>query len=523
MCLTLVIEIFLMPEVRGAHLYIILAKIIITSLLLIAIPHHFFPNIGQDFFEHSGLVRDMLTESHIPSVGYDYYRDFLGMHFVVAAVKSVTNLNINTSMMLIGVYQVTSLLSLFCIGRTVLGGNKAALIGALFAGFSAPFVFWGYYIIPMTLGIGLLAVLIFLLIKSRTSGSRIPFVLLWLFLSFLMVYTHTISATICLVVVLSVYFADQFLHFWSKRSLPTDISFSTPLWFLFVLLGYWVYISRYWFGEFGKIIARAFTVPAFEIAGLPSDITPSLLQNIGFTCLLGLSVLASLYFWEHRNNYRYALTLIAAFIGLNLVLLASGLLASPDILLPDRWSPSIYVIMAVSSAQGIFLIYYTARRISLRLFGVTMIALVLAFTMVSTSLTGHSNPIINKEESYRSYWLESEITAAGRIVGLHNGEIVSDSTYRAYFEVYLERQGRDIYLPITEVIEGLEVNNALVIRKYILCYPFRALYPEGRLGYSSYGTKLDENQKQIIKGLEEKTGYSKIYSNGEVIAYLPTQ
>ena len=35
-----------------------------------------------------------------------------------------------------------------------------------------------------------------------------------------------------------------------------------------------------------------------------------------------------------------------------------------------------------------------------------------------------------------------------------------------------------------------------------------------------YLTGRLEEQK---KGLEEKTGYSKIYSNGEVIAYLPTQ
>jgi hypothetical protein len=518
MCLILVMEIFLMPEGRGPHLYIILAKVIVISLLLIAVPHYFFPNIGQDFFEHSALVSDMLAESHIPSTGYEYYRDFLAMHFVVAAVKSVTNLNVNSSMMLMGVYQVTSLLCLFCLGRTVIGNSKAALLGALFAGFSAPFILWGYYVIPMTLGTGLLAVMLFLLIKSRTSDSKIIFTLLWLFLSLFLVYTHTISATIFLIVIVAMYLADQFLHFWSKRSLPRDISYSVPLWFLFVLIGYWVYISRYWFGEVAQMIAHVFDIPAFEVTTLSGDITPILLQNVGFTGMLVLSIFASLYCLEHRKNYRYALLLVAALIGMYLVLFASSLLGNPDILLPHRWEPSIYVIMAVLSAYGIFLIYQVRGSKPVRLFGVAMITLFLSFTMISTSLTGHSNPTVNKQESCRNYWLESEVAAAARITEFYQGQIVSDASYNAYIELSLKRDTEEIY-PLID--EGLEVNNALVIRDYILNYPFRVRFPEGKMGYSTYLTNLDETQKYRISDLAEKPGYNKIYSNGEVTTYLP--
>jgi hypothetical protein len=242
MCVTIVLDIFLMPQESKSYTYIILVKIIATSLLLIAIPHYFFPNIGQDFWEHSTLVSRILSESHIPLAGYEYYRDFLAMHFVVAAVKAVTTLNIQVSMMSIGLFQVMGLLSLFCIGRAVFN-NKIALLGALFAGVSGAFIFWGYYIIPMSLGIGLIPVLIFLRLKSSKSDKKRTFTIFWLLISAIIIYTHTIAGLIFVIILVSMYLADKFIHFRSGKGLATGLAYSTPVLFFVALLGYWMYCT----------------------------------------------------------------------------------------------------------------------------------------------------------------------------------------------------------------------------------------------------------------------------------------
>jgi hypothetical protein len=518
MCVILALDIFLMPEGREPYIYLTLAKIVAVSLLLIAVPHYFFPNIGQDFWEHSALVNDILGEGRIPVTGYPYYRDFLGMHFIVAAVKSVTKLNIQASMMTIGVFQVMSLLSLFCIGREVFNNNKVALLGALCAGFSAPFLFWGYYIIPMTLGIGLVLVLILLITRSLTANNKLPFMMLWLVISILMVYTHTVAGLIFLIVVVAMFLGSQFLHAWSRRQLPASLQFSTPLWFFFALMGYWVYISRYWFGELGKIIANAFSLPTFEAAGLPSDITPALLQEVSFAGFLGLAILASLFCWRYRKQYRYALLLAAAVVGLVITLSASGLAGRAELLLPDRWEPFIYVTIAPLSALGIFLLYNAAKVKAVKLSGVAILTLVLAFTMIATSLVGHSNPIVDEQQSYRIHWLDSEVAAASRITGFYDGLIISDEAYSTSIKYGYGRETEDIYPLITQ---GSEFNGALVIRKHILDYPFRTAYiGKNPGGYASYGTRLDEAQKQALESLGEEPGRNKIYDNGEVTTYL---
>jgi len=59
------------------------------------------------------FISDMLRQSHMPSLGHEYYKDFAAMYFIVAGVKVITGLEIKTSMMLIGSMGVMSLLFLF--------------------------------------------------------------------------------------------------------------------------------------------------------------------------------------------------------------------------------------------------------------------------------------------------------------------------------------------------------------------------------------------------------------------------
>ena len=169
MCLVLALDIFSMPGENTGYTKIILLKIIVLSLLLIWIPHYKFPNIGSDPWYHISFIGDMLRGSHIPSIGYEYYKDFAAMHFIVAGVKAIAGLEIKSSMMLIGSIGVISLLFPFCLGK-ILFNERVGLLAALFLGFSNEFIHWGYYIIPMSLGVSITMVLIYLVIKGTMKS-----------------------------------------------------------------------------------------------------------------------------------------------------------------------------------------------------------------------------------------------------------------------------------------------------------------------------------------------------------------
>ena len=263
-----------------------------------------------------------------------------------------------------------------------------------------------------------------------------------------------------------------------------------------------------------------FSLPTFETTGVITGITQNevFLQELGFTLLLSFLVLGFLHNWQHRGDYRYALLLLASFIGLAMVLFISGLLGISEVLLPDRWEPFIYVVIALLSAQGAYLLYHIAKSKTLMLPIMGLITLVLSFALISTSLVGHSNPNAIREVSTRGYWLDSEVAAANRITGLYQGEIVSDLYYSSYFYCNFNAQTSGLY---QYLIDNLGDNHAIIVRDYILNYPFRTKYTGSELtSYSSISVELDDTQKQVIGDLGEKPGSNIVYTNSEVTLYL---
>ncbi len=522
MCIVIALDVFLMPREKTAYTYIILVKIIVLSLLLIWIPHNQFPNIGTDPWYHMSFVEAILRGSHIPSIGYDYYRDFTAMHFLVAAIKEMTGLGIMNSMMLVGSIVVACLSVLFCLGK-VLFSERVGLLGALLLGVTSTFVFWGYYIIPMTLGIGLAVVLTYLMIRRTTASRRPAFTALFLLATFVIVYTHTIVGIICLVVAMSMYLGEKLLSVRSRGKLSAYVSFVTPLLFGVVMISYWAYVSGYFFSEAVHGLAHVFSFPTSEYVWtkIPNDITPAILKSIGFMCLIGLGAVAILYSWDHRKDYRTSLMLIAAGLGVVIVLYAGYLSGLAEILVSDRWDVFMFMLFSILAGLGVFLVYCSFRGKLLKLFSISLIVLVFSFTMISTSLLGHSNPLVDKDASQRGFFFDSEIVAADTISSLYDGKIISDYFHDNYFELVLGRETGDIYYSFI-VPEEAKVKDVIVIRRYILNYIFASTRPVEEIKvYANVGVLLNETQKDKVRSLNEDPIYSKIYCNSEVVAYMP--
>ena len=140
--------------------------------------------------------------------------------------------------------------------------------------------------------------------------------------------------------------------------------------------------------------------------------------------------------------------------------------------------------------------------------------------MISTSLSGHSNPLIDRDRSERGFFFDSEIMAAEAISNFYEGEITSDLFYTTYFTATHDKEIDSIYYSFLSPDEP-EATSAIVIRKHILNYIFRVQKPrEARRGYGSYCVLLNEAQKGKVTSLNEDPRYNKIYGNNEVVAYL---
>ncbi len=522
MCLIITLDIISMPSEKTAYTKIILLKIIVLSLLLIWIPYYKFPNTGVDPWYHIQFIRDVLRESHIPSIGHQYYKDFAAMHLIVAGVKTITGLAIKNSMMFIGVIGVVSLLSTFCLGK-ILFNEKVGLLAALFLGFSNDFIYWGYYIIPMSLGVSITIVLIYLIIKAATTSRKLPFMFLSLLLLSVLIYTHTIASFVFLIIIMSMHLGEWLIRLWAKERSPAFLSYTTSLLFGVAMIAYWLYVAGYFFRDIVTNLARVFPLltSEFEYSAVPVDITLSVLNSLGFTFLIGLGAVAILYCWEHREIYRTSLMLITAGLGLAIALYAAFFSGQAELLLPDRWEVFILVPLTMLAAWGIFLIYHSLRGKLLKILSLGLMVLIISFTMISTSLFGHSNPLIDKGSSGRGFFFNSETMAADTISNSYDGVVISDIVYTSYFANTYNKEIGSIYNSFI-VRDEPEINGAILVRNYILNYVFRARKPEEEIKvYSSYSVLLNKAQKDKVESLDEDPGYNKIYSNNEVVAYVP--
>jgi hypothetical protein len=522
LCIIVAVDIFFAGEKRTKT---ILTKIIVISLLLMWASHYKFPNIGSDPWYHMALINDIIREAHIPSAGYEFYEDFPAMHFVVAVLKTVTNLDILNSMIMIGVFEVTSLLFIFCIGK-MLFNDEVGLLGTLLAATSNYCIYWRYYIIPMSLGLGLMAMLIYVIVKFSMS-KRMVFKFFSLLLPLVLIYTHTIASIIALIAVTGIYLGEMSRHLLSKEMLPVDLRIAMPIYFFVVLISYWSYVAGYFFTEFAHIFNYIFLPPeiyGITVKSLPYQIDPTaLLEDISFIFFFGLVIIGSLYCLDlggATESNRNRLILISGGLSILIFLYAfhlTGILGLP--LLLYRWWAFLYLITAVLGAQGLILIYHGFRSSPMKIFNVIIIVLILSIAMIFTSLPG-PNPLTNEEPS-REYFFDSETEAAHTISNYYDGKITSDMFYNDQFSWIENKKCVDIYNSFI-VSDDSDLEGMIVVRNYIFNHDFGVQSRKVSAGgYSSYSVKLNETERAKVENMGEKSRYSKVYENSEVSAYLP--
>ena len=517
MGLFLVIGILYMPDDRGIFSKIILFEIILFALVLRLTPHFEFQNIGTDPWYHISVIKDL--ELHNQLTEHSLYRNFLAMHFIVLITKLIMGLNILDSMIIIGFIEVISLLFIYFVGRIVFN-ERVGLITALVLGISGDNIFWSYYIVPMSLGLALVMIILYLVVKL-IEINNVNFKIILLAYIGLMIYTHTIASVILLLILTSVYLGHKFTHLLIEDS-PNVFNYSMPIFFLVVLTSYWSYVTGYFFTEVVSIFRKIFIPQSFETStALSIEFSSFMAQikDVNFIIFFSLTIIGLLYVMDFDKYNKYITILVFSNISVISVMYISYLFNFIEYLMPERWWAFVYILSSVLVVKGLITIYESIYAKKTGLVIVTLIILVLFSTMITISIPNYGNPIVDDEKAVRNYFYDSEISAANTMSGYYEGVIISDKFYNNYNSNINHRSTQDIY-PIV-IQNRTDEKGLFLIRNYIVEHIFITNKPEKeRKGWVGMSVFLNETQKTYVKSFDDNILFEKIYDNAQTTAFI---
>lgn len=507
---------------------IILLEIFIIAIIIRGSIYFLFPSIyGNDPLFHTNFVRNTISLGSIPNMGD--YRYFPYTHLLTAYVRELSGLSIKNAYFVIAVIEVLASLFVFLIGKK-LGGIRLGLLSAMVITLAPYNIFWGFWIIPMTLGMVFFIIILYLVLIRNTNPS-IKMSILLVFFCLSIIFVHTVASFVSWLILTLILIGIIIYKFLFPQIRPRklavlsfhnflfsplqyrkfQLSFNLVSLFGVSLFSYWMFIHH----ETGEDIFFLFTRSL--IVSLTKMDTESVtmvtlaptfnylsifLIDLPTTLLLFFGVLGSLYL-INLDLDRVKFTFISSAIILVFLVYGGGLLGTTAIL-PGRWLVFIEVILILLSAYGIYLLVSTQKTVKKQLVVCSIIIFIFAFSAITTPLTNSESPFYAKELGMRSGLFESEITAANYLDSHYNGTFARSSKYQFLKGVTLNPNE-------TETYEG----KMMAIRDYDLEKGFNVPL------YGAKGKLLElVFPNSTFYAYLDSPKCNKVYDNGEVESYI---
>jgi len=479
---------------------------------------------GGIFFEFPGLVAPdrfhiILTE-YIRENGHvipeDYrmewlpiditgYRSIPAMNIIVCIYGLITSITSYKECLFlsIGIFEISSLLFVFLISKKLLDSPELSLFATLLIGMSNWYIVWGFFLVPQSLGLSIFPLIVFLILHKKKS---IYYTFLWMFIYIFLILSHTVSPFITAIMIVF-FFIGELLYYKPLRGHITSeaksIGSIIPLFSLVSLITYWMFFSNF-FTE--RVIS--FRANILRVGGRIMTLYPYKnyihyeYDNLGIYILYYLAILSCLC-WLNERKRKYPKFIIMTGAG-GLICILYGLwIFNLQTLLPERWFPFVFILLAALSAEGLELLTKNVKQ-KYRPILVSLLIFFFTFFMITSGDANVDSPIIGKEDVVRYYYLESEVQAVNTINEFFRGTIYSDSNFNDYFRWVLKRNM--IVANFSELETSFKSFSVLIIRKYIYERPIR-LSQEGP--YSRVNPTLGKRLGKI----------NIIYSNHEVTTY----
>jgi hypothetical protein len=473
--------------------------------------------LGADPWGHAWIIKAWLDQGHIlayynphdPSA-YNGYAYFPFMHLIIMATQLVDSVSPKDSLFLsIGLIYIASTIFIFLLGKDLVN-TKVGLLSALFVSICQFNISWGAWLIPTSLGIGILPMLLWLVLKNKLNSR---YVLLLLIMAFTLILTHTLSSFITACVFVLILVAVGIFKWQNKTD--TEKMYIGPsfvLLFCVSMLAWWSYIFYYpqrsFFESSTDWLFKALrTDIVYMGAAFAESATPlGPLNRVGFLILIGVLVIGILFWLSPKVINSKRVGIVGAILALAIVIFGLPLL-NLKTLVTERWLAFIAVLGASVVADGIFALSRVFNGEVAK--SMLMVFIVFAFSMFMINSYGVNTrtPFYGADYAanpYRYAFTDGEMRASETIIGVYEGQITTDGAYQIHpfwVALGLGRAGRVEPLSIEGENRGL-----IVLREYI--YSQQVI------------TGFSKERYDDFLATFSRPPYSMIYNNQSVKAYF---
>jgi hypothetical protein len=491
--------------------------VLLLEILLIAFSLRFgllyeLPSLyGVDPWRHMSMVEEWASAGHISHITeyfYTEYADFPVMHLNIMVTRIITLLSPKDSYYLsIGLFYVASIMFVFLLGRSLIN-TKIGLLAALLISINMSHISWGVLLVPASFGVCIFIAICWLSFKGTFN---LPFVLILIAMSVVLMFTHPLAA-LATAVALSLFYIANGVY---RRVYKTDVE-KMNIRFNFVVL-FWVLMLATWINAsysaerslfesvFGALVNSLRT--EVEVTGTafePSATPLGPLNRIGFLIFISIIVIGALsWLWQKAISSKRA-AILTAILGLAVITFVLPFINIGN-LFSARWLLYVSVLGVVVAVQGIMALSRLLRGRVMKSLGIVLILFIISMFMINSHAANTLTPFYGKDyvqDPDRGALFASELSALETFVETYDGPITVDTPCLRVLK-YGIRVGREraISFDIAGGKEGL-----IVVRKYSHTHPVV--------------TGWNKAEYSRLLASFEGSGYNMVYSNGEVKAYL---
>jgi len=423
------IEILFLP-CTNSRIYLTLFKIILVSLSLVYSQILIFPSVvGTDPWSHQLFVNEILSAGHIPE-GWAYSK-LPVMHLISTATCLITGLDYKLATMLsIGLLNVVCTIPfIFLLGRLI-WNDKVGLLAALLLGVANHYIQMGYWSIPNTLGLTLIPLIIYLLLKVK-KGKPTTNTCLSLLMMAILILTHTLTSMYLAILLFAFGAGFHIYRRIYRRKLTIALSLNTAITFTVGMFAWWIYASGF-IVDFAHIIRWAFekeSMAPVTLVATQAPLPEQLFSYLGMLLFFTTSFIGILYMVSKKFGNLYSFVVAIGVIVLFGIWASATLTGTSDLILAHRWISLNQVMLAIPLGSAVLLIHKVVKHKLIGSFLLPIFILLLAFFMVITPQANQDNRTFCPNIADRSAFTHSEIQAVQTISNTCGKTIGTDWYY----------------------------------------------------------------------------------------------
>ncbi|MFC1915607.1 hypothetical protein ACFLW4_02815 [Chloroflexota bacterium] len=510
----LAVEILFFSQRKATSAFTLLKIIVIALSLTWSQLLIYATVVGVDPWGHLQFTNAILDKGYIPP-GYGYSK-FPVMHLIIATTSLITNLGYKMATMFsISLLQVIcDLTFIFLLGKFV-HSSKAGLLAALLLGAAGFHVHFGYWIIPNILGITLVIITSYLLLKLKREKPYAATLVILLLMGVL-IFTHTLaSATLALLLLVFWLGFKVYYRLYEERT-NMPIQFNMVLLFPVCMFSWWMYSTGHLRtlvnmlrGGFGEIYWGDIAIPERILQHqrvIP--FTELIFNDLGSLLFFAFALVGCLYMMNSKfgNKYGFAL-ILGAFAPITVTL---SIRAAGGFIVDSRWWYFSQILLSIFLAIAFLLLCSLLKHNLMKWLLLSILTFGLSFLMILSPLENMDNRAFSPNSKVRYGYTESESQAVLTLSTVWDGYIGVD---RQYGHLALLPQLESVPLIkhrdeslVTQDFSELE-DELVIIRREITEYPFNCYNSLWILDYDPYNFLSEQ-------------GFSHIYSCGTVDSYL---